>query len=122
MSELIRKRGARWGIVGMLVLTLVGVWLVVTGADRRGGQSVFESVALPGAPKLPPLRGEEVAVVTAAPAVPAPITRNHATKVIVELETIEKTMRLADGVDYTFWTFNGVVPGSFIRVREGDLV
>lgn len=31
-------------------------------------------------------------------------------------------MRLADGVDYTFWTFNGTVPGSFIRVREGDLV
>jgi nitrite reductase (NO-forming) len=31
-------------------------------------------------------------------------------------------MRLADGVDYTFWTFGGTVPGSFIRVREGDLV
>jgi nitrite reductase (NO-forming) len=122
MSELIRKRGARWGMVGVLVLLVVGVWLVVTGADRSGGQSVFEHVALPGAPKLPPLKGEEVAVVTAAPMVPAPITRNHATKVIVELETTEQTMRLADGVDYTFWTFNGTVPGSFIRVREGDLV
>jgi nitrite reductase (NO-forming) len=31
-------------------------------------------------------------------------------------------MRLADGVDYHFWTFDGHVPGSFIRVREGDLV
>jgi nitrite reductase (NO-forming) len=31
-------------------------------------------------------------------------------------------MRLADGVDYTMWTFGGTVPGSFIRVREGDLV
>ena len=31
-------------------------------------------------------------------------------------------MRLADGVDYTFWTFGGTVPGKFIRVREGDLV
>jgi nitrite reductase (NO-forming) len=27
---------------------------------------------------------------------------------------------LADGVEYTFWTFGGSVPGSFIRVREGD--
>ena len=25
----------------------------------------------------------------------------------------------ADGVDYTFWTFGGSVPGSFIRVRQG---
>ncbi len=28
--------------------------------------------------------------------------------------------RLADGVEYTFWSFGGVVPGNFIRVREGD--
>jgi nitrite reductase (NO-forming) len=71
---------------------------------------------------LPELQGEERAVLTAAPNVPAPITRAHATKVVVELQTVEKTMRLADGVDYTFWTFGGNVPGSFIRVREGDLV
>jgi nitrite reductase (NO-forming) len=31
-------------------------------------------------------------------------------------------MRLADGVEYNMWTFGGTVPGSFIRVREGDLV
>jgi nitrite reductase (NO-forming) len=73
-------------------------------------------------PEFPELRGEEVAVLTAAPRVPPPITRRHATKVIVNLETVEQVMRLADGVDYTFWTFGGSVPGSFIRVREGDLV
>ena len=71
---------------------------------------------------LPELRGVEKAVLTAAPNVPPPITRDYATKVQVELETIEKTMRLADGVEYTFWTFGGNVPGNFIRVREGDLV
>ena len=71
---------------------------------------------------LPPIKGEEIAVVTSAPNVPQPITRDYATKVIVNLETIEKTMRLADGVDYTYWTFGGNVPGNFIRVREGDLV
>jgi nitrite reductase (NO-forming) len=71
---------------------------------------------------LPPIRGEERAIVTHAPNVPPPITRDYATKVIVELSTIEKTMRLAEGVDYAFWTFDGAVPGTFIRVREGDLV
>jgi nitrite reductase (NO-forming) len=68
------------------------------------------------------IRGQEVAVLTAPPHVPPPITRTHATRVIVELETTEETMRLADGVEYTFWTFGGTVPGSFIRVREGDVV
>ena len=66
--------------------------------------------------------GEEVAVLTEAPNVPAVITRKHATKVIVNLDVIEKPMRLADGVEYTMWTFGGTMPGRFIRVREGDQV
>lgn len=69
-----------------------------------------------------PVKGEEIAQLTDAPNVPPPITRNYSTKVIVHLEVIEQTMRLADGVDYTFWTFGGKVPGKFIRVRQGDLV
>jgi nitrite reductase (NO-forming) len=71
---------------------------------------------------LPEIKGVEHAILAAAPNVPAPITRMHATKVIVELETVETVKRLADGVDYTFWTFGGDVPGHFIRVREGDQV
>lgn len=68
------------------------------------------------------IRGEENAVLGIAPNVPPPITRNYCTKVIVNLEVRELTKRLADGVDYVFWTFGGDVPGRFIRVREGDLV
>lgn len=62
------------------------------------------------------------AILTHAPNVPPPIVRDHEAKVIIELETIEKVMRLADGVDYMFWTFGGQVPGKFMRVREGDQV
>jgi nitrite reductase (NO-forming) len=69
-----------------------------------------------------PIVGEENAVLTDAPAVPPAITRDHATKVIVHLEVKETVGRLADGVQYTFWTFGGHVPGKFIRVREGDEV
>lgn len=68
------------------------------------------------------IKGEEKAVLTHAPTVPPPITRKHPTKVIVNLETVEVVKKLADGVDYTFWTFGGEVPGKFIRIREGDLV
>jgi nitrite reductase (NO-forming) len=42
--------------------------------------------------------------------------------VIVQLETKEVVQRLADGVDYVFWTYGGSVPGPLLRVREGDLV
>jgi nitrite reductase (NO-forming) len=110
-----RNGKIRWVVPGVLALTLVGGWLATTAARREGVRSL-PTVA------LPKLRGTETATVTGAPFVPEPITRKHASRVVVELETIEKTMRLADGVDYTFWTFNGTVPGSFIRVREGDLV
>ncbi len=64
----------------------------------------------------------ENAVMTAAPQVPPPITRDHPAMVVINLETIEKKGRLSDGVEYTFWTFGGDVPGSFIRVREGDSI
>lgn len=85
-------------------------------------------VAPPPAPPPPfnaaaqKVTGEEVAVLTDAPHVPPPITRDHATKVVVHLEVREVVGRLADGVEYTFWTFGGHVPGKFVRVRQGDLV
>ncbi len=68
------------------------------------------------------ISGQETAVLTQAPQVPPPIQRKHATKVIVKLEVKEVVKKLSDGVEYLFWTFGGDVPGSFIRIREGDLV
>ncbi len=66
--------------------------------------------------------GQENAILTNAPLVPPVITRTHATKMIVKLEVQEIVKRMADGVDYMFWTFGGSVPGKFIRVRHGDEV
>jgi len=56
------------------------------------------------------------------PGVPAPIHRNYPARVIVRMETREVVKELADGVRYTFWTFNGTTPGPLIRVRQGDTV
>mgnify|MGYP000518900343 CR=1 FL=1 len=64
----------------------------------------------------------EQAIMTSPPMVPPPIKRQHPAKVVVNMETTEKVMPIADGVDYMFWTFDGTVPGSFIRVRQGDLI
>lgn len=62
------------------------------------------------------------AVLTYAPEVPPQIERDYPARVKVKIEVQEKVMRLADGVEYKFWTFGGQVPGQFIRVREGDIV
>lgn len=54
--------------------------------------------------------------------VPPPITRKENQKVVVELETKEVIAELAPGVTYEYWTYNGTVPGPFIRAKEGDTV
>jgi nitrite reductase (NO-forming) len=70
-----------------------------------------------------PPQGEPIkAVLTSPPNVPPPTQRNYPAKVIVELEVTEVDMPISEGVTYTFWTFGGTVPGSFIRVRQGDTV
>ena len=92
-------------------------------ALAAGGVNAEEEQTFEGNITMPAdVKGEEVAVLTSPPHVPPAIARAHPTKVIVKLEVEEKVMKMTDGVDYTFWTFGGTVPGSFIRVREGDIV
>ena len=62
------------------------------------------------------------AVLLPPPLVPPAVDRDYPARVKVELETVEKVMTMADGVEYNFWTFGGQVPGNFIRVREGDQI
>jgi nitrite reductase (NO-forming) len=93
---------------------------LLAGLTAQGAETAVLATKLK--PNDPTIQGEERAVLTQPPFVPPPITRKHATKVIVNLEVREVVKRIADGVDYAFWTFGGDVPGSFIRIREGDLV
>lgn len=114
----------------LLTLSVFGFGLLLAaGCNTQGSTSSSDGLpvlaAVDGAADdvfLPEIEGEEVAVLTYAPNVPPPITRDYATRVIVEMETEEVVLELADGVEYMFWTFGGEVPGQFIRVREGDMV
>ena len=71
-----------------------------------------------GEEKLPVIHAK----LTHAPNVPPPTGRDYPAKVVVDMEVVELVGKLADGVEYTFWTFGGKVPGEFIRIREGDEV
>jgi nitrite reductase (NO-forming) len=70
----------------------------------------------------PGARPEVAAALVAPPGVPPAITRTAPARVVVTRETTEQKGVLADGVEYTFWTFGGTVPGPMLRVREGDTV
>ena len=54
--------------------------------------------------------------------VPPPITRTEPETVTLTLTIRELVSELADGTTYTFWTFDGTVPGPMLRVMEGDSV
>jgi len=72
---------------------------------------------------LGPPQGPDIeAVLTSPPMVPPATGRKAPARVIVQLDVVEKEMNISEGVTYTFWTFGGTVPGSFIRVRQGDTV
>ncbi len=77
----------------------------------------FLGVSVSGATSAPvsaPDRSESPIAIPSAP--------SSAAKVVVTLVTEEVLGQLANGVSYTFWTFNGTVPGPFIRLRVGQVV
>lgn len=53
---------------------------------------------------------------------PPPIGKRDPKTVRVDLFAAEVEGRLAEGTTFGYWTFNGKVPGPFIRVRVGDTV
>ena len=110
-----------------LVLLLASVAaLALAGCSRESAPKAPAAAADTGGSRqgdFGPPQGEPIhAVLTSPPNVPPPTKRNYPAKVIVELEVKEVDMEIAEGSTYTFWTFGGTVPGSFVRVRQGDTV
>lgn len=112
----LQRRPILWG------MAIVMTQCLTESAFPAGEEAALKLAGSQSTKVDPEILGEEKAILTQAPFVPPPIKRKHATKVVVELEVREVVRRLADGVEYLFWTFGGEVPGSFIRIREGDLV
>ncbi len=82
--------------------------------------SCEKAVASKENPEQMKIFGESEAELTAPPLVPRPVGKRAPTKLIVNMEVVEKEMEMSDGVSYVYWTFDGTVPGSFIRTRVGD--
>ena len=106
----------------LLAALLIAACSPTTEAPPAKAQSVADTGGSARGDFGPP-QGEPVhAVLTSPPQVPPATGRSAPAKVIVELEVRELELEISEGVRYTFWTFGGTVPGSFIRVRQGDTV
>ena len=53
---------------------------------------------------------------------PPPFGKREPQTVRVDLLSVEVEGRLAEGTTFGYWTFNGKVPGPFLRVRVGDTI
>jgi nitrite reductase (NO-forming) len=101
--------------------------LLLAGCDsQRAASPDPAKPAGLAATALPPIDEATLPVIEAQLGVPPqaapPVARDHPAKVVVKLEVVEVVRDIADGTQYTFWTFGGSVPGPMIRVRRGDLV
>ena len=121
----------RIGVVGIILAVaalLVGGYAVTQTAPIREDLAALQDSATGaiqriGVGSLDTARPVDVANVARNPAdVPPPIRRSEPTTVSITLTIQELTAELADGTTYSYWTFDGTVPGPFLRVMEGDTV
>jgi nitrite reductase (NO-forming) len=89
----------------------------VPGHQLAGMQGQFLVTPLPAPQTL-----VEADISREATDLPPPIARREPQTVRVDLLAAEVEGRLAEGTTFGYWTFNGKVPGPFIRVRVGDTV
>ncbi|HZQ08144.1 MAG TPA: copper-containing nitrite reductase [Anaerolineae bacterium] len=92
--------------------TIAALGVSVDTAVNRIGITPLQPAAATGQPN----------VIRDPADVPAPITRSEPQTVEVKLTIKEVVAELADGATYSFWTFDGTVPGPLIRVMQGDTV
>lgn len=93
-------------------------YCTVPGHREAGMEGLVRVLAGPRA--TPPTEGADI-VRDPGDLLP-PIGQRAPQVVKVDLETVELKGKLDDGTSYIYWTFNGKVPGPFLRVRVGDTV
>lgn len=95
------------------IIALLAVVALSSCVNKQGGKTYEDAVDIP-------VYQEMQAELTPPPHVPTPVGKRKAKKLIVDMEIVELEGTMTDGVTYLYWTFDGTVPGSFIRARVGD--
>ncbi len=102
-------------VASLIVVNWVGV--EATPSDQATtSTSAGPSAVVAGAPRTAPSVSQDPT------AVGSPIGTRGPQLVSFDVETIELEGQLADGATFTYWTFDGTVPGPMLRARVGDTV
>lgn len=118
-SEAISRDGEQTEIVFSVKEAGIEAYYCTIPGHRKAG---MEGRLVVGEEQKEAVSESSNSVVRAPDDLPGPITAVDPSYVKVELKTIEVEAQLSDGTSYRFWTFNGKVPGPFVRVRVGDTV
>jgi nitrite reductase (NO-forming) len=131
----LRKLGA-WtalgAVIGAVALILGGGLVLVSSltaphpsvstGSRTAGSSTSSGATAGGSMSGMTGTTSVDSVAASAVNIPEPITRTVPTTVNVNLTTSTVTGHLDGQTTYTYWTFNGTVPGPMLRVMQGDTV
>ncbi|WPD18273.1 copper-containing nitrite reductase [Thermaerobacter composti] len=120
-----QSRRRRRGLLALLLaLSMVAVTACgsSTAGDSNQGQAGSSGSGTEQAQQVEPARADAKVVAADPTAVPEPVGKRPPKTVRIDLEAVELDGQLADGTTYTYWTFNGQVPGPMLRVRVGDTV
>jgi copper-containing nitrite reductase len=115
------KTANHFGIIRKLVLVF-GFWYIAFGTGAKAVVALAQSQASHAESAA---HAAKAADIVRDPAdLPPPIGDRAPAVVKVTLTSKELVGALdpASGTTYRYWTFNGKVPGPFIRVRQGDTV
>jgi len=111
------------GMEGKLVVSGQALPVTAQAAQPNAASATNMNVsAASSAPTAAPAATDLVDIVRDPTDLPGPLASHAPTTVRVDLETKEVNGQLADGTTYNYWTFNGQVPGPFIRISVGDTV
>jgi nitrite reductase (NO-forming) len=118
-------------VLAVLAIVAIMAWLKGASIPPSAEAAVlppsapadYTAAPLSGTTNTPvPKAGTLVDIVRDPADLPPPVGARGPRRVKVNLTAIEVTGKLNDGATYHYWTFNGKVPGPFIRVRVGDIV
>lgn len=111
-------------IPGHQLAGMEGNLIVGSGIGDTANQSSPNTKAAETAVSIPagPADDSAADIIRDPSDLPEPVGDRTPQTVQIELETVELSGQLADGTTFNYWTFNGLVPGPFIRVRVGDTV
>jgi len=93
----------------------------IPGHKEAGMKGTF--IVGAGGPAMPPAKTTDVSEIAhRATDLPPPLTRATPATVDIFLGVREVVAEIEPGTTFSYWTYNGTVPGPFFRVMVGDTV